>query len=555
MWRLLVLSLVLVGCTPSDDVPDSTDAVTDTESRPDILLIVADDLGYSDIGAFGGEIATPHLDQLAANGVRLSNYHTGPTCSVSRAMLMTGVDSHVAGLGNMAETVADNQRGKPGYEGHLSEDVATIAEVLGEAGYHTYMAGKWHLGMQRSQAPGTRGFDQSFALLFGGASHFADMSGPDAHRDPAMYRDNDRLVDELPEDFYSTTYYTDRLIQQIDSNARDGKPFFAYLAYTAPHWPLQAPDAVLANYRGKYDLGYDAIREQRFDTQKQLGLFSSTVDAPPRPDGLGPWSDLDTDRQEFHARNMEIYAAMVDHMDASIGRLLAYLAELGRLDNTLIVFVSDNGAEQWNYDNAPPPVGKFAATFDNRPENVGRQGSFAFYGPEWAHVSNTPFTRFKGSTYEGGIRSPAIVHWPGRTQEGLISEALTYVTDWYATFTELAGASGSAGTGKSLVPLLNGSVAEVRRPDESVGVELWGRRGVLNGHYKLVSSAAKPNVRADWQLFNLAQDPAEQEDLAAREPEPSAAMQRAWQRYASDNNVILPDGPFTVHGPEERPTR
>jgi arylsulfatase len=250
---------------------------------------------------------------------------------------------------------------------------------------------------------------------------------------------------------------------------------------------------------------------------------------------------------------MQIYAAMVDYMDTSIGRVLDYLAKQNRLDNTIIVFMSDNGAEQWDYQNAPPPVGKFASTFDNSPENRGLEGSFIFYGPQWAHVSNTPFTRFKGSTYEGGVRSPAIVSWPGNIQEGLISSALTFVTDWYSTFAELAGANVSAkASGKSLVPLLTGSTDSVRQ-GEAIGMELWGGRGVVKDHYKLVGS---PKWQGDgtWELYDLESDPAEQINLKNDKPGVFAAMQEAWLEYASDNNVVLPEGPFTVRPPAQKPS-
>jgi len=555
MWRIFLLVLLLSGCGQNAEGArgDSADGGTGTQSQPNILLIVADDLGYSDVGAFGGEISTPNLDNLAAKGMVLSNFHTGPTCSVSRAMLMSGKDNHMAGLGNMAETVANNQLGRRGYEGHLSDQVITIAEVLNPLGYHTYMSGKWHLGMQPKQSPRSRGFEQSFALLYGGGSHFDDMAGGDALRNPLLYRDDGRLVDELPEDFYSTTYYTNRLITQIDSNINDSKPFFAYLAYTAPHWPLQAPEEVINKYKGRYDQGYDAIRESRFAAQKNRGLFAPSTPVPPRSAHIKPWSELSVDEQGFHARNMEIYAAMVDYMDMSIGRVVDYLSEKGELDNTIVVFISDNGAEHWNYGNAPPPVGKFASTFDNSPENSGREGSFVFYGPEWAHVSNTPFTRFKGTPYEGGARTPAIVYWPDRVLGGKTSAALTFITDWYSTFAELGGASNPDVSGKNLVPLLTGSVEHVRQGDEAIGLEIWGRRGVLRDGYKLVSSPAHPHGKADWELYNLRKDPSEQVDLASQEPEMLASMRQGWRDYVSENNVIVPEGPFIIRPPEKKP--
>jgi arylsulfatase len=552
MWRILFLMLLLSACSQDINPDSSADTAQEISSRPNIVLIVADDLGYSDIGPFGSEIATPRLDKLAAQGTILTNFYSGPTCSVTRSMLMTGMDSHIAGLGNMAETVADNQMGEPGYEGYLSEDVDTIAEVLKVAGYHTYMAGKWHLGMHPARSPRSRGFEQSFAMLYGGGSHFSDMAGGDEHRHPVLYRDNGRLVKELPDDFYSTTFYTDRVIEQIESNEDDGKPFFAYLSYTAPHWPLQAPDSVINKYRGQYDLGYDLIRERRFARQQELGLFPTSVKAPQRPAYVKPWTQLNDQKRAFHARNMEIYAAMIDYMDISIGRVIDYLEQKNQLSNTIIVFISDNGAEHWDHSSAPPPIGKFAAKFDNSLDNSGREGSFVLYGSEWAHVSNTPFSRYKGTAYEGGIRSPAVVYWPDKIARGQVSRAMTHSSDWFPTFAELAGAGAQKVSGKSLVGLLTGSVAIVRGDNEAVGMEIWAKRGIIADGFKLVSSG-KPNERVDWELYNLETDPSEQTDLTARQPEVFNTMLQRWNDYVSDNNVILPEGPFTVRPVAEKP--
>ena len=554
MWRILSLVVLLSACSQDEDpgTAPSPENAQDIQSRPNILLVVADDLGYSDIGAFGSEILTPNLDELAARGMLLTNFYSGPTCSVTRSMLMTGMDSHIAGLGNMAETVADNQMGQPGYEGHLSARVDTVAEILKSAGYHTYMAGKWHLGMHPDRSPRSRGFEQSFAMLYGAGSHFSDMAGGDAHRHPVLYRDNGLLIDELSDDFYSTTFYTDRIIEQIDSNVDDGRPFFAYLAYTAPHWPLQAPDSIIDKYRGSYDRGYDSVRQGRFAAQQKLGLFDSSIQAPQRPSYVKPWVDLSDQERTYHARNMEIYAAMVDYMDTGIGRVIDYLDKRDQLDNTIIVFISDNGAEHWDHNSAPPPIGEFAANFDNSVENSGREGSFVLYGSEWAHVSNTPFSRYKGTTYEGGIRSPAVISWPDKIASGQVSRAITHSSDWLPTFAELAGAGTQNVSGKSLVALLTGSVEQVRDSNETVGMEIWGKRGIIANGYKLVSSG-KPNELVDWELYNLQADPGEQIDLAQRQPEVFNSMLKHWNDYVANNNVILPEGPFTVRPVGEKP--
>jgi len=326
------------------------------------------------------------------------------------------------------------------------------------------------------------------------------------------------------------------------------------LSYTAPHWPLQAPGEHLDKYRGQYDAGYDAIRERRFAKQKDLGLFPAATPEPPRSERVRPWDDLTTEEQRFHARNMEIYAAMVDYMDESIGRVLEYLSQKNELDNTIIVFMSDNGADPWDYDHSPPAVGEYATTFDNSPENKGREGSFVFYGAEWAHVSNTPFTRFKGSAYEGGIHSPAIVHWPAGIKGGQVSGSLTFIADWYPTFAGLAGVSETKSSGKNLVPLLQGSVEHVRGDGETVGIEAWGKRGVIGQRYKLVSSPKKPHGKADWELYDLTNDPAEQLNLAADKPEEFTTLKQEWDQYQLTNNVVLPEGEFKVRPVGEIPT-
>lgn len=552
MWRILLVILLLNGCSQDADQSVASNNSHNTQGRPNILLIVADDLGYSDIGSYGSEISTPNLDKLAAEGMSFTQFYSGPTCSVTRSMIMSGMDSHIAGLGNMAETVADNQMNQPGYEGHLSSNVDTIAEVLNDAGYNTYMAGKWHLGMHSEQSPHSRGFDQSFALLYGGGSHYSDMAGGDEHRHPLLYRENGRLVRKLPDNFYSTTFYTDRLIEQIDSGLADNKPFFAYLAFTAPHWPLQAPTEVIDKYRGVYDVGYDVVRERRFAEQQKRGLFSSSLEPPTRPSYVKPWIKLSDDERTYHARNMEIYAAMVDYMDTSIGRIVNYLREMGQLDNSIIVFISDNGAEHWDHSSAPPSIGKFAAKFDNSLQNMGREGSFLLYGSEWAHVSNTPFSRYKGTTYEGGIRSPAIIYWPSKIAQGQLSQALIHSTDWFPTFAELAEAEIKEVSGKSLVALLTGTVDSVRNKNEAVGFEVWGKRGIVTNDFKLVSSG-KPNQIVDWELYDLKADPSERYDLTALQPKTYKTLLKFWDEYVANNNVILPEGPFTVRPVGEKP--
>ncbi|MEH6368459.1 MAG: sulfatase-like hydrolase/transferase, partial [Pseudomonas marincola] len=363
-------------------------AVAATSSQPNILLILADDLGYSDLGAFGGEINTPQLDTLAKANLQLTSMYAAPTCSPTRSMLMSGTDHHLAGLGTMAEALMPFQKGHPGYEGYLNQQVHSMPQLLQNGGYDTMMVGKWHLGLTPEQGPAARGFQQSFSMLEGGASHFKPRADEPSKIEQVHYVENGKAV-EVPDDFYSTDFYTDKLISYMKNTRKDGKPFFAYAAYTAPHWPLQAPDAYLDKYKGRYDKGYDSVRTARIEQMKKLGLlpadFTAARPIPANPH-LPGWEQLTPEQQQAEARKMEIYAAMVDNLDHNIGRLLDYLRESGQYDNTLIVFMSDNGAAGENHSQWYPN-GKHT---DNSLANLGRINSEVDYGVRWAEVSAAP---------------------------------------------------------------------------------------------------------------------------------------------------------------------
>jgi arylsulfatase len=370
---------IVLGAGPS--------VLADSPNRkPNILLIVADDMGYSDLGSFGGEITTPNLDALAARGLRATNFYVAPSCSPTRSMLLTGTDNHVAGIGNMAEWTGPTQRGRPGYEGHLNARVVSVASLLRAGGYHTYMAGKWHLGEKPDQWPAKRGFERGFALLQGAGSHWPDMLGLLPTEPKVTFTRNGGKVKELPPDYYSSKYFTDFIIQSIDENGSDGKPFFAYLGYQAPHGPLAVPAEWRDRYKGRYDKGYDAIRAERLARQKKLGITGKDVVTFPRLPNIPAWDKLTDEQRRLAARKMELYAAMIEYMDDQIGRLIAHLKKTGMYDNTLIVFISDNGAAGEDMAElvtklAPGAKDWFDKTFDNRPENRGRPGSCVEYGP------------------------------------------------------------------------------------------------------------------------------------------------------------------------------
>ncbi len=542
----------------------SSCAANPPKSRPNILLIVADDMGYSDLGCFGGEIRTPNIDALAARGLRATHFYAAPSCSPTRSMLLSGTDSHIAGIGNMAEWTGPTQRDQPGYEGFLNTRVVTAATRLRDAGYHTYMAGKWHLGDKPDQWPAARGFTRDFSLLQGAGSHWADTLGLLPSEPKVSYTRNGELVKELPKDYYSSKDLTNFIIESMDANAQHDKPFFAYLAYQAPHGPLAVPDPWIDRCKGRYDRGYDAIRDERLARQKRLGLTADDVVTFPRLPNIPAWLALTDDQRQLSARKMELYAAMVECLDDQIGRLINHLKKIGEYDNTLIVFMSDNGAAGEDMGElvaklAPAAKEWFEKTFDNRPENWGRPRSAVEYGPAWAQVSSVPFRLFKGVVAEGGIRVALIVSGPGVKHQGAINHSVLHVMDLLPTFLELArvelpadksAKNSTLAQGKSMWPLLGGRAKEIRTESDWLGWELFGNRAIRQGDWKLLYLLPAAGGTGDWELFNLKDDPAEMHDLSVTNPEKKAALLKLWDEYVLRNGVIVSDaGPFASRKP------
>ncbi|WP_404478296.1 arylsulfatase [Novosphingobium sp. BL-52-GroH] len=548
---------------PVSSVPSAARPGDTREARrPNFLVIVADDLGWSDLGAFGGEIATPNLDALATSGVRFTGFHTAPTCSPTRSMLLSGVDNHEAGLGSMAESLGPTQIGHAGYEGYLNDRVASIAELLQQGGYRTLMSGKWHLGLTPERGPAARGFERSFALLQGLGNHFGeDQDGAwKKAKANSVYRDDGKVV-RFPIGRYSADYFADRLIGFLDEGASDGRPFFAYLPFTTPHWPMQAPAEVIAKYKGRYDAGYEVLRADRLKRQKELGLVA--LDQQPHaPDGVKAWDSLTPEQKAIESRKMEVYAAMVDRMDQNVGRVIDELKRTGRYEDTVIVFLADNGPEGSEID-APfqvrgVPDGAKMLGIDNRLENIGKATSYVGYGAGWAQANSSPSWLVKGYPTEGGTRVTAFASGKGvvgnRIARGYLS-----VTDVAPTLLDLAGLSQPASfrgrsilpfEGHSLVPVLEDKAAEVRSPSEPVGTELFYRRALRKGDWKAVylpkTGSAYPRDGAGegkWQLFNLATDPAESTDLASNHADKLAELVSDWDSYARTKGVVLPVPP------------
>ncbi len=535
----VLVALALPGCGGRDEQAPA-------RQQANVLLIVVDDLGHADLGVYGSEIPTPNIDRLAADGVLLTNFYVAPTCSPTRAMLLSGVDHHRAGLGHMFEDLAPNQVGKPGYEGHLNFSVAALPELLRDAGYWTVMAGKWHLGLDEETSPAARGFARSFAQLQGGAGHFDDLGlvGPA----PALYRE-DGVSTTYPEGEYTSHFYPARLIQYLEDEERAGRPFFAYLPFTAPHWPLQAPAESVARYRGRYDAGYEALAEARLARQQELGLAPADVPLRTFPRHR-PWASLSDDERRVEARTMEVYAAMVDEVDRAIGRVLEFLERSGELDNTFIFFMSDNGPEAHDLDVGFPEAAAWVSgCCDNSLENIGNADSYVWQGLGWGRASGAPWRMYKGYVSEGGIRAPAVAYLPGKLREGVRSDAVTTAMDVMPTILELTGVTHPgpeyAGRpvhemqGLSLVPHLAGKTASAHASDAVFGWELYGKRAVRRGDWKIVWEPA-PAGADGWQLYDLAADPAESADLAADAPDKLAELEPLWERYVRDNGVVLP---------------
>lgn len=536
------------------------------DKRPNVLVILADDMGYGDVGAFGSEIKTPNIDRMARDGVYFTNFHVGAACSPTRTMLMTGVDNHLAGLGNMLEIQADNQFGKPGYEGHLNNSVVTVATLLRDSGYHTYMVGKWHLGHSQETIPAARGFDKSFALMESGADNWVKMPYAPMYDAVHYFADNNEV--ELPtKDYFSTDYYTDKMIEWIDSNHEDGKPFFAYVAYQAVHYPHQAPREYIDKYDGVYDAGWETLRLNRYERQKELGIisadavltsdFSKTSYAPYR---IPDWEALSEEDKKFNIRRMQTYAGMADNMDVNIGRLLSYLESIGEGDNTLVLFLSDNGADP-NLLPMSPDFNEwykkhyqytYKEDYDSDYSHMGQKGSFADLGPGWASAANTPGSYYKTFSTEGGIRVPFIAYYPNKIPAGQSSNEFAFVKDIVPTILEVAGVPVPDGmydgrkinspSGVSMWDALIGKSKTVHDTDEIIGYELAGSSAVFQGEYKLVQNLS-PKGTGEWELYNMKTDPSEVHNLASGNPELVSKLISAYEEYEKHNGVVrVPEG-------------
>lgn len=537
IWNVL-LCILLFSCYQKKEKETIT-------NKPNILLIVADDLGYSDIGSFGGEIQTPVLDRMASEGMRFSNFYVMPNCSPTRSSLLSGNDNHVAGLGIMSEMdyPALHRLRLPGYSGALSKQVVTIPELLRDNNYHTYMVGKWHLGEEKGENPYDRGFEETFILGTGGGSHFQDGK-PLAPPQRMEYSRNGVKV-EPSADFYSTHNYTDSLIRFIDKNKSDSKPFFSFLSYTAVHDPLHAPKEYIDKYKGKFDIGWDSLYTLRLNNLKALGIIQADI-KPRKNPAIPAWNSLPRELQQQYARDMEVYAAMLDYMDMSIGRVFEYLKREGLYDNTLIIFMSDNGANGAIAETYPGNEdGRYLASFNNVHDNRGLPGSYIAMGPGWAQASSAPFRYFKLFTSEGGIKAPLMIKMPGTMKNaGQWNKSFIHVTDIMPTLLELTSTSyPNVYNGNTIHPLIGQSIIPVlygegtlAQPDRGIGYEMFEMKAYIQGKWKILRLPV-PMGTGEWELFDLEKDPGETTDLSTQYPDIKSRLIKAWQEYATQNNV------------------
>jgi len=529
LWSLLLLAGLCLAPAVSQAA---------TSSPPNVVVILVDDAGFMDFGGYGGEALTPHIGALADAGVRFTQYRTSPLCAPSRAMLLTGLDNHLTGVATIPEVLADDQAGRPGYAMHLDAGVQTVASRLRRVGYRTYMAGKWHLGSRPEDLPSAHGFDRSLALDASGADNWEQKPYMPYYDTAPWFEDG--LPATLPATFYSSELLVDRLIDYLTADAGDDRPFFAYLAFQAVHIPVQAPRAFTDHYEGVYDAGWAALRRQRWERARDLGLIPAGATLGEMHPSLRRWDDLDTGERRLYARSMAVNAGMIEAMDDNVGRLVDHLKETGRFGNTLFIVTSDNGPE-FN-DPLDNPIMRFwmwRHGYHHDLERLGERGSMGYIGPEWASAAASPFALFKFYAAEGGLRVPLVVSGPDVAAYGFV-DAMSFVTDITPTILDYAAATPadpSGLTGRSLRPVLDGTAASVYGEDEAVGMEVSGNAAFFQGGYKLVRNTL-PHGDGQWRLYDIREDPGETRDLSKALPGVFNELMTGYEAYAGTMGVV-----------------
>lgn len=516
-------------------------------TRPNIVVLVADDWGFTDVGSFGGEIATPNLDALARAGTRFSNFHVAASCAPTRSMLLTGVDNHRNGVGNLRETMPQAHLGRPGYQGSLTPQVVTVASLLQEGGYRTMITGKWNVGSEPYNLPDRRGFDLSIIQGDTGSDNWDPAQRYLPHSASVQWFENGKPA-QMPKEFYSSAYFVDRMIDYLRSGQSSGKPFFAYLGFQANHVPLQAPREFIDKYRGRYKDGWTALRQQRRDRAAALGLIPKDTPLATMPT-TRDWDRLSDKERRYEERRMEVYAGMADAMDFHLGRLVAHLRQTGEFDNTVFVFLSDNGSEGSDYADAQIWL---ATQYSQDIDRLGGKGAYGIMGPSWASAAASPLSTFKFYAGEGGIRVPLIIAGVPGAPANQIHHSLTHVNDIVPTLLDLAqlrhpgtrwrGQPVEPLAGRSLLPALRGDPAPIRPPDQPLGYELSGNQALFKGDLKLVRNLP-PVGDGQWHLYDLRTDPGETRDLRTSLPQAFDAMRADYEAYARSHGVLpMPEG-------------
>lgn len=543
----MVVAMLLAwlnAASASDAQNTSVSSSAPDPKPPNVLLVVLDDIGFTDLGAYGSEIRTPVIDSLAKRGMRFAQFRVAPTCAPTRAMLMTGVDSHRTGVPTLEHLMVPAYEGQPGYEGQLNRAAATIAEHLRPAGYQAFIAGKWHLGRTPDSLPIHRGFERSFILDSSGADNWEHRPYLPHYRRAEWWRDGEP-VDTLPDDFYSSAFLSDTLARYIDG-VDPAQPFFAVLSLQANHIPLQAPRSFVERYDGVYDAGWDVARRQRYEAAVRLGLVPADAPLAEKHPTLRAWDDLSPAERALSIESRQVAAGMLEAADYHLGRLLSHLEAKGRLNDTLVIVLSDNGPE-FNNPSARPGFDQWlwAQGYSRDLARLGERRTYTFTGPEWAAASAAPLSMFKFHAADGGMRVPLIVSGPG-VRPGALSHAMAYVTDIAPTVLAAANVEPLSGalpfSGRSLWPVLSGAAPSVRGPHDVIGMEMSGQAALLRGPYKLTRSL-KPYGDGVWRLYDVVADPGETRDLSNTQPALFADMMAAYEAYAAREGVIaVPEG-------------
>ena len=561
---------IFSSCNPTTDKKETTDSTQKSEQKPNILLLVGDDIGFGDLGIFGSEIKTPNMDRLANAGVRFSNFHVSPVCSVTRSMLMTGCNNIEIGLGAFDYSVYPPTEGKPGYETYLTKDAVAIPELFNDAGYEVFKSGKWHLGGEAAGGNGPLGwgFTKEFGILSGGSNHWNDLAMTPDFSDPnglnVKRKEHWTLNGEhydRPEGVYSGELYTNQMLEFIKEGHAANKPWFAYMAFTTAHFPIQAPPELIEKYYEKYlELGYHGLKKSRYESLKKNGIISETATEAPSNDITHEWDKLSDEKKKEQARIMATYAAMIEDQDNRTGQILDYLKESGQLENTLIVYLTDNGPEGFEPTHPKtgnPEMAKWLDTqFDQSFEAIGTGNSEHVIGTSWANAATGGLQWWKWFIGEGGIRVPMMVVPPGAMtgdykRAGEISKAVVSVKDLPMTILEYAKIEHPMSkykerkivtpSGISMKPFMDGSSDVIRTENDWYAFELFGNYYLMQGNYKAIKVRTGMFGDGKWHLYDVVSDPSESTPLEVEMPEKLESMKGLYMAYAEKNNIIEVD--------------